>query len=311
MQEVIHKFNLSCGHTNECIDDRVHIYELRLAHDDGGPDYEYEAFSMRQEVSDVDSTNLALVVKHDSSGTTDSRMDRILLKIDVEQTERQSACTQTIDANASDTFGDILGQLGRKMRQKMLPDRYSFYRTIGCEEIPIPIENLVDSVVVESAPMFGVTNQNSRAPTLHHVTLRPKRFADEPIISKLRPRKLPPPVSSLPRRFSVSSLAPSSAGGDLERDSMRDSMGLRPELILFSDLTASQHKGECNEHVAGSMNPGWFDRSVLRLLVVARRISCIQVARNSRRRSGRACFGDRQGAHPEPLAPPKYFKGRQ
>ena len=98
MQDVIRKFNLSCQHSDDRIDERVQIYELRLAHEDGGPDYEYEAFSMRQEVADINGShqNLALVVKHGSSGTTDSRIDRILLKIDVEQTERKSACTQVL-----------------------------------------------------------------------------------------------------------------------------------------------------------------------------------------------------------------------
>lgn len=96
IQDVILKFNASCEHSEERIDDRIHIYEIRLAHEDGGPDYDSEAFTMQQELADIhcDHNKLALVVKHGSSGTTDNRMDRILLKIDVQQTEQQSACTQ-------------------------------------------------------------------------------------------------------------------------------------------------------------------------------------------------------------------------
>jgi hypothetical protein len=78
-------------------------------------------------------------------------------------------------------------------------------------------------------------------PTLYHLTMRPKRYADEPVLPQRRPHKMPP-AASLPRRFSVSGSLAQTPSDTMRVCTMRGSIGLRPELILFSDLTASQHK---------------------------------------------------------------------
>ena len=90
------------------------------------------------------------------------------------------ACTQTIAAPPSETFGWVLSQIGKKLQQPMPEERYEFVTVnyAGEEELRCMGE-CVDSLRLGGG---GVSpgGDSSAIPSIHSVTLRQIRMADEP-----------------------------------------------------------------------------------------------------------------------------------
>lgn len=209
----------------------VSHYALRI----GSPGAEamHAEFPVRMLLADMGEDVAELVLRPLSKGAVgrdQKSAPKLFIQVDVEETERMGACTQTIAAPPLESFGWVLSQISKKLQQPMPEDRYEFISInyAGSEET-LPMGESVETLRLgggSSSPRGS--GDPSAMPSIHSVTLRPLRMADEPDIRTSRRSAIRAPSAT------QAALATT--------DVARASMAARAEMIMMSDVVASQYK---------------------------------------------------------------------
>jgi hypothetical protein len=196
-----------------------------------GFDADQLQFPLQLKLSEMGDDVKDLVLRQRTMGEVGrEQKSQLYIQVEVEETDRMGACTQTIAAPPSETFGWVLSQIGKKLQQPMPEERYEFVTVnyAGEEELRCMGE-CVDSLRLGGG---GVSpgGDSSAIPSIHSVTLRQIRMADEPDRASSRRSAVRAPSA---RQFAAA------ASTD---DVARASMVARAEMIMMSDVAASQYK---------------------------------------------------------------------
>lgn len=206
------------------LSDEPSQFELRV----GSPDAEggQMEFPFQLKLAEMGDDVRELVLRPLSKGKTES--GSLYIQVDVEETERMGACTQTIAAPRSETFAWVLSHIGKKLQQPMPEDRYEFITfNYAGEEESLAMGECVDSLRLGG----GVSPQGrdpAAMPSIHRVTLRQIRMADDP--------DRPSSRRSVLRAPSATQVA-AAASTSVARASMAARAG-----VMMSDVVASQYK---------------------------------------------------------------------
>lgn len=197
-------------------------FELRV----GSPNAEQTEFPFQLKLSELGDEVRELVLRPLGKGKVAS--GSLYIQVDVEETERMGACTQTIAAPRSETFAWVLSQIGKKLQQPMPEDRYEFisFNYAGDEEA-VAMGECVDSLRLGGG--FSPQGRDPAAmPSIHSVTLRQIRMADEPDRPSSRRSVLRAPSATQVAAAATTSVA-------------RASMAARAG-VMMSDVVANQYK---------------------------------------------------------------------
>ena len=183
-------------------------------------------FPFQLKLSEMGEDVRELVLRPLSKGQAE--IGSLYIQVDIEETERMGACTQTIAAPRTETFSWVLSHIGKKLQQPMPEDRYEFITSnYAGEEEAVALGECVDSLRLGG----GVSPQGrdpAAMPSIHSVTLRQIRLADEPDRPSSRRT-----VMRAPSATQVAAAASTSVA--------RASMAARAG-VMMSDIVANQYK---------------------------------------------------------------------